>query len=153
MSDPGLRRQPVLAIIAGAVLALSLFAPLFLIAFPIMITVALCIASIFRKELPRWLPYVIGSIAIVVLLVSNYHRFNGLAEQPVIKASDIYREARWEYGSTMDEMRHATEPNATLYSATDLDLPTPYDGTNAASIFVSRSEGLMLTVSKGRFDC
>lgn len=147
------KRQPVLTIIAGAVLALSLFTPMLLVTLPIMVAVGLSIGAAFRKEEPVWLPYVVGAAAVVFLVITHSHSLTGLREPQVVHASDIYANAKWEYGESKDEMRGTVSKSATLYSPTDLDLPAPYDGTNSAQIYVSELDGIMLTIEKGQFQC
>jgi hypothetical protein len=145
--------KPILAVISAAVLALCMFTPYFLVSLPIMASVGLSIGSAFRKEAPKWAPYVVGGISVAFLIFANSHRLVNSAADAEVKASSIYADAKWDYGSTKDEMRGTTERNASLYSPTDLELPSPYDGTNVASIYVNSTSGIMLTVGKGQFQC
>jgi hypothetical protein len=151
ISEPR-KKVPVLTIIAGATLALSLFTPYFLFSLPIMVTVGLSIAAVFRKEQPKPLPFVVGGLAIVCLLAAHLHTPFGdtLTSQ---SNAERYKDATWEYGSSNDNMRGTTSRWATLYSPTELNFDFPYQGDNAAYIQVSKTGYIILSVGKGQFLC
>ena len=143
------RRPPVLTLIAGATLILSYFTPLLLLSLPIMATAGLCIAAAFRKETPKAAPYVVGALAVLLLVWA--HVPHSFAQAPVSNAIR-YKSATWEYGSAIDPMRKTASKWATLDSPTELNFAAPYDGDNRAEIEVS-SVGFILSVLKGQFVC
>lgn len=107
------RKIPILSIVAGATLLLSLFTPRFLLTLPVMATVGLAIVGAVRKETPRWLPYVIGVSAVVLVLDGN-GSFNSISSPTPVLASAIYKDAAWDYGSAKDDMRGTVSKWATL---------------------------------------
>jgi hypothetical protein len=143
------KKPPILTIVGGATLVLSLFTPLFLLTLPIMATVGLCIAAAFRRETPRAAPYIVGAFAVLFLVWA--HVPHGLAPAPLSNAVR-YKSATWEYGSAVDPMRKTTSKWATLDSPTELNFAAPYEGDNRAEIEISAS-GYILTVLKGQFVC
>jgi hypothetical protein len=148
------KRSPVLAIIAGAVLALSLFTPYLLVSIPVMVAVGLAIASAFRREEPRFLPYVVGGLAVVFLVVAHGHlNFGGIGQSTPVSAATLYKDATWQYGSAKDEMRGTISKWAVLYSPTDLTLSAPYEGDNSAHLQLTGSGSIILSVAKGQLLC
>lgn len=146
-------RKPICSVIAGATLVLCLFVPFLLVTLPIMVAVGLSIAAAFRKEKPVWLPYVIGGLAVVFVILANHRSPIGASTTPTLSNAETYKDAKWEYGSAKDAMRGTVSKWATLNSPTELDLAAPYDGPNVASIQTSTGGGLILTVTKGQFLC
>lgn len=150
--QPALARKPICSAIAGATLILCLFVPFLLVTLPIIVAVGLSIAAAFRKEKPIWLPYVIGGLAIAFVILANSRSPVGTSSLPTLSNAETYKDAKWDYGSAKDGMRGTVSKWATLNSQSDLDLPSPYDGLNVASIQASKG-GLILTVTKGQFLC
>lgn len=146
------QRIPVLSIIAGATLVLSLFTPRLLLTLPIMATVGLSIIGAVRKDTPRPLPYIIAAAAVLlVLLNSRSSLYQASSESP--PASALYKEATWDYGSAKDAMRGTVSKWATLYSPTDLNFSPPYEGANAAHIQLDNSDSIILQINKGQLIC
>jgi len=145
---------PVLTIIAGAILVISLFTPRFLVTLPVMATVGLCVGALFRRETPKPLPFVVGGLSVALLIAVNS---NGSFENPAkvvsVSNGELYKNATWEYGSAKDEMRGTTSKWATLYSPTELNFDFPYNGNNSAHIQVSEPGSIIFIVDKGQVLC
>lgn len=62
---------PAFAWAAGIVFVLCLFTPRILLTLPAVACVVLAIISIVRKERPQWVPYAVGALAIVLVLVNS----------------------------------------------------------------------------------
>ncbi len=147
-------RRPVCSIIAAATLFLCLFTPYLLLSLPVMVTVGLSIAGAFRRERPKWLPYIVGGLAIAFVIAANNRSSGPSTAMPSTTNSELYQSASWEYGSQRDEMRGEVTKWATLKSPTDLNLSPPYDGENTAELTVWSSAGeATLSVTKGQFTC
>ncbi|HEY1751791.1 MAG TPA: phage holin family protein [Caulobacteraceae bacterium] len=149
------RRVPAFSMIAGAVAALGLVTPVILLSYPTMVAVGLSIVGAIRRERPQWLPYVVGSGAVLLLILaqSGIHGFGQIRPPPQASNAELFKDATWEYGSAKDDMRGTTEKWATLNSPTELDLAPPYEGPNVANVQVSSSGAIVLSVTKGQLIC
>ncbi|MEO6389344.1 MAG: hypothetical protein ABIT16_02430 [Croceibacterium sp.] len=149
-------RRPLCSIIAATTLFLCLFTPYLLVTLPVMVTVALSIAASFRRERPKWLPYVVGGLAIALVVSAGPSRSAFERSEPTLSTSNavLYKKASWEYGSDKDEMRGDVTNWAAIKSPTDLNLSPPYDAANVAELWLWSSGGdAALSVTQGQFTC
>jgi hypothetical protein len=157
--DPSLTPQPgtpppIFTLIAAAILVLCLFTPVLLITLPIMVTVGLAIVGAYRGERPRWLPFLVGGLAVLLVVLAQSNFRAAFATRPTaLSNADAFKDAKWDYGSAEDAMRGTTSKWATINSPSEVNLPSPYDGDNVATLEVAGGGGVILSVTKGQFLC
>lgn len=153
LSDAETETKPICTLIAASTLALCMFTPRMLVTLPIMVTLGLSIAAGFRKEWPKFAPYVIGALAVGLVVIGNASLPSfPTAPPPTVSNADLYGDAKWDYESDKDEMRGTVSKWATLDSATELNLNSPYEGQNHARIQIDHGD-IILTVDKGQIMC